>query len=184
MNNLQLFNTNISSKEILKHLDFYKDNDIDYENNIYTQALIFRLYKSIVNRLNKAHENKDVKKLCSILSKYEYLNVVLGMDMYLCLMNHFSTLYQDLINNKEKNTKTYIVLDTTKGYYKIGKTTQDVKDRIRQWSSLACAELCKPLVINRDVENELHREFKDKRIKGEWFELSFKDIDYIKEKYL
>lgn len=33
------------------------------------------------------------------------------------------------------------------------------------------------------VERKLHREFKEKRIDGEWFSLSDEDIEFIKREY-
>lgn len=150
----------------------------DLQNDIELKANLYKIYKYLVIRLNEAHKNNDIKKLYSVLGDDNILSL-LGADMFSCLHSHYSLLFKDLIDKREKETKTYIVLDTNNGYYKIGKTTQKVKDRIQQWSSLACAELGRPIIINKDVEKELHKKFKDKRIKGEWFNLTREDIIYI-----
>lgn len=80
-----------------------------------------------------------------------------------------------------KDCKTYVLIDRISGFYKIGKTS-DVRKRVQ---ILSCGnpniELL--LVIDSDVESELHNKFNNKLVKGEWYALSHKDIDFIRRKW-
>ena len=38
-------------------------------------------------------------------------------------------------------------------------------------------------VINKNIEKELHRRYSDKRVRGEWFRLEYKDVEYLRKKY-
>lgn len=85
------------------------------------------------------------------------------------------------IKAKKKRFKTYILLDNAAKLYKIGRAT-DVEKRL---SSLTVANpsLSIALVINANVENRLHKEYANKRVKSEWFKLSEDDIRSISNKY-
>lgn len=78
-------------------------------------------------------------------------------------------------------TYTYIFSDDS-CKYKIGKTT-DIKKRFSALS-IGNPTLKIIAIINRDVEEELHQHFRRKHIKGEWYDLSASDIDYIFTKYV
>lgn len=104
---------------------------------------------------------------------------IFGVDT---IMKYF--LYRakaDMNISKKSNAKTYLILDQISGFCKIGKTT-DVKTRLQ---SLSCGNPNIKLlfVIDADVEEELHLQFKLKKVKGEWFSLSPKDIESIKKKW-
>jgi hypothetical protein len=80
----------------------------------------------------------------------------------------------------------YLMIDTTNGYHKIGisnkpgyreKTLQSEKPSIE----LICHKHFPSRKISESIEKALHETFKDKRIRGEWFNLSGSDIDEIKE---
>jgi len=77
--------------------------------------------------------------------------------------------------------KTYFLRDRNTGMIKIGKAT-NVGRRIEQIKRLnPSTELI--LVLNRNVELDLHHEYKHKRDVGEWFNLTENDIINIKIKY-
>lgn len=188
MTNLIVCNTNnISNKQILEYLESYEETDIDYTNNIYTQALTFRLYESLLNRINIAFEENNNKRVREIYYEYDkYLSKLLPSSINSSFILYYMTMKEELLKNLRDNkiTKTYIVKNSNNSLYKIGKTTQDVSERVKQWEFLACANIDETIIIEKDVELELHKIFENKRIKGEWFELSSNDIEYIKIKYL
>ena len=78
----------------------------------------------------------------------------------------------------------YLMHDTTNDFYKIGisnrpkyreRTLQSEKPTIKMISS-------KPFPIRRiahSFEKSLHETFANKRIRGEWFNLSKKDVEHI-----
>ena len=39
------------------------------------------------------------------------------------------------------------------------------------------------LIINQDIEKELHQKYSDKRVRGEWFQLDDQVIEYLRKKY-
>ena len=79
---------------------------------------------------------------------------------------------------EENNTKTYLLTDNT-GLYKIGRS----EDPYKRLSQLSCGSTSAKIycVINSNIETELHRKFKAKRVKGEWFNLNESDLDYIRK---
>ena len=74
--------------------------------------------------------------------------------------------------------KTYLMRDTFRGYYKIGKSKDP---KIRETTLQAEVPTIELLhVIERGIETYLHKKFNAKRIRGEWFNLSKADVNYIK----
>lgn len=103
-------------------------------------------------------------------------------------IDHFE---YSLTSQKEKKVskkkKIYLMIDTITGFCKIGisvnpnyreSTLQSEKPSVELiWSSSDIKSNAK------EIERELHEQFSDKRIRGEWFNLTVEDINYIKENY-
>jgi prophage antirepressor-like protein len=91
-----------------------------------------------------------------------------------------------LVSNHSQNNnsvpicerKTYLMYDTFRGYYKIGKSKDPKIREATLQAEVPTIELLH--VIERDIETYLHNKFKAKRIRGEWFNLSKADVNYIK----
>ena len=87
-----------------------------------------------------------------------------------------------ILNCKPENkitvpTKTYLMKDFFRGVHKIGKSINpQVRERTLQ-SEVPTIELVH--VIDEDIEKHLHEKFSPKRIRGEWFNLSINDLNYI-----
>ena len=87
-----------------------------------------------------------------------------------------------ILNCKPENkitvpTKTYLMKDFFRGVHKIGKSINpQVRERTLQ-SEVPTIELVH--VIDEDIEKHLHEKFSAKRIRGEWFNLSINDLNYI-----
>lgn len=68
------------------------------------------------------------------------------------------------------------------GLTKIGYSS-DIKQRFTSLRSGSPYEMellhCKRILIAEEIENALHKLFKDKRKRGEWFDLDDKDIEKI-----
>lgn len=87
------------------------------------------------------------------------------------------------LNPKPSNNdiKTYIIFEENTGYYKIGKSKQP---KIREKTLRSEKPNIKMiLVCDKNIESYLHKKYKDKRIRGEWFDLSSDEILDIIEKY-
>lgn len=79
----------------------------------------------------------------------------------------------------------FIYLVKLDKHYKIGKSVLP-EQRLKEFTLLPfpLEEICIELVEDYEqVERELHEQFKQKRVRGEWFELNQDDIEIIK-KYL
>ncbi len=92
----------------------------------------------------------------------------------------------ELISNHTKSNakfkvcdyKTYLMLDILRGFYKIGKSRNpQIRENTLQ-AEVPTIELLH--VIQDDIELYLHEKFNSKRLRGEWFELSAADVNYIK----
>jgi hypothetical protein len=76
-------------------------------------------------------------------------------------------------------TYTYLMVNHDNGFYKIGKS---IKPKFRErtlQSNEPNVELLGYCDSNIIAEKSLHEKFKDKRIRGEWFNLNKDDIEYI-----
>jgi hypothetical protein len=82
----------------------------------------------------------------------------------------------------KKAVKTYFILNTSTKLIKIGKSVRP-SQRIKDIQGMAGAKLELLAVIDRNIEAELHNQFKQYRRTGEWFEdtdgLIAKCIDVI-----
>lgn len=87
-------------------------------------------------------------------------------------------LYLLKSDRPQKDIYTYIMTDGS-GLYKIGKAF-DVDKRLK---SLQCGNATIKIVETAigDYENYLHKKFKSKRVKGEWFSLNEDDLDGIRK---
>jgi hypothetical protein len=85
---------------------------------------------------------------------------------------------------KEKEkipNKTYLMLDSNTGFIKIGKSK---KPQHREKTLQSEKPTIKILfIIDKDIEKELHDEYSCNRVRGEWFNLTNRDIEDIKLKY-
>lgn len=75
--------------------------------------------------------------------------------------------------------KTYLMHDSQRGYYKIGKSRNPKVRETTLQAELPTIDLIH--VIDSDIELYLHQKFDAKRVRGEWFRLSQDDINYIKK---
>lgn len=87
-------------------------------------------------------------------------------------------------NPKKKNmkaTKVYVMIDKNTGFYKIGRS---VNPRIRE-RTLQSEKPTIEMIFNNDGvindEKVLHDMFKNKRIRGEWFDLKGSDLAEVRE---
>lgn len=87
-------------------------------------------------------------------------------------------------NYVEQHTKGYVyLLKSVTGFWKIGRTVNP-KDRLKTFGVKLPFEVeYEHLIPCRDhieLERSLHKQFADKRVNGEWFDLSPEDIAVIK----
>lgn len=84
---------------------------------------------------------------------------------------------------KEKNTTGYVYLLKAGKFYKIG-LTKTLDERIKQLSTIPPFDLeLIHAIASYDMytlETDLHEKFSAKRKRGEWFELTQADVDFIR----
>lgn len=80
-----------------------------------------------------------------------------------------------------KQSYIYLMKNYRNGYYKIGRSLNpEYRERTLQAEAPEIGlEFVSPLTPSI-LEGRLHNIFKEKRIRGEWFSLSEKDVEYIK----
>ena len=85
------------------------------------------------------------------------------------------------IPKKDIDTNVYVMIDTNTGYYKIGRSVNPkIREKTLQSEKPTIEMLFNKKATNKE-EKQLHELFKDKRLRGEWFDLTAKDLDTIKE---
>ncbi len=72
------------------------------------------------------------------------------------------------------------MIDHNTKYYKIGKSDSPLKREKTLQSEKPTIQLIYYFESYDNDEKILHQKFKDKRIRGEWFNLDENDIEYIK----
>ena len=85
---------------------------------------------------------------------------------------------QNLLIN---HTKTYLMKNRRNGFYKIGRSN-DPKKRERTLQSEE-PDIVLVKVWDKNIENNLHRNYNKQRLRGEWFDLSKIQVRYICTKY-
>jgi Rha family phage regulatory protein len=85
------------------------------------------------------------------------------------------------LRKPEKSYKTYILKDEASNLYKIGRS-EDVETMVKNLG-VSNPNLSIIAVFEIDVENELHRIYKSKNVKSEWYSLSEDDVKDIIKSY-
>ena len=81
----------------------------------------------------------------------------------------------------DQKTYVYLMQDTTNNYYKIGHSKNPQYREKTLQSEKPTIELLLSYAGSCEDETELHERFKEKRIRGEWFDINEEDIQAIKD---
>lgn len=123
-------------------------------------------------------DKKALKKLADYkgLSVSGYVNTIIRKQ----LSNPNSGKISRSDYTKEP-TEIYVMIDKSNGYYKIGRSKNaDRREKTLQ-SEKPTIELMFKFGGVKGDEKILHEMFKEKRIRGEWFDLNGSDLINIKE---
>lgn len=121
------------------------------------------------------------------LSQVEYLEVLITK------LQFYQDSLQVVIDNRKNRKKLkegiyiklshiYLMKDKRNGFHKIGRSINpEFREKTLQseMPDIECSFIS-PLTFNLN-EKRLHILFKEKRIRGEWFDLNIEDVDYIKK---
>ena len=148
-----------------KVLSVWMDNVCEQLNSLldeYNDKLAFE----VMNIKNKLYANmiERAKPIMDSAKQYDLRNKVCANGIGLLPVDDF---------------QTYLVKDYNNGLVKIGKS-KDIHTRLQ-----VLGNKDKQLIayVRKDIETVLHREYKGKRIKGEWFNLADTEINKIISTY-
>lgn len=143
-----------------------------WADSIHINETISRLFREASLNIREpytAQKVMGISKILPLMGKYE-----VPSSMFLLIKGVINTYGP--IEQKKKEYKTYLATDKT-GLIKIGRSS-DVKERektLRTGNATLKIIAYSPL----DIENELHKRFEDKHVRGEWFKLSKEEITNI-----
>jgi hypothetical protein len=93
--------------------------------------------------------------------------------------------YEDVYHGRQKRAGIVYIMRAETGAYKIGMTIRNVQQRLHQLrtgSPVDISLIWHAKVEDADgVERLLHRRFDDQRIRGEWFDLTEGDLEWVRE---
>lgn len=89
----------------------------------------------------------------------------------------------NLMNKKKKSraTNLYVMIDHHTGHYKIGRSDSPTKREATLLSQKSSIELLFFFPGTTNQEKMLHEIFKDKWVRGEWFDLTNNDLMLLKK---
>ena len=150
--------------------------------------------------LKELINNDSIKTWLKIKYILEYNNKINQVDI--CKLLNISKMavsksikkHNLIYNNKDKkrnvsifkekkivNYKTYIIKDDSNLLYKIGKS---INPRLRERTLQSEKPNIKIVkVFENNIEKELHNQYKEFRVRGEWFNLNSIQVNYICNKY-
>ena len=82
---------------------------------------------------------------------------------------------------KVKETNVYVMKDNHTGHYKIGRSKSPTEREATLLSQKSSIELLFYFPATSKLERQLQEMFSDKRLRGEWFELTEEDLQSIKK---
>lgn len=95
----------------------------------------------------------------------------------------FNNLEMSMAEKEEGNYATYLIKNPHNGLVKVGRS-KNVFKRFLKLKNEFSQDLIFVGFCKKDFESEIHFEYKDLRVFGEWFNLSSNDILDIYSKYL
>lgn len=130
----------------------------------------------ILNMIIEYSSKYHTKKMLPLL------DIIYHLVPYLCEAIRADIYYWSRVYTETKDiTRTYLVYDELSKFTKIGRSN----DPYQRFNILKCSNpRIKLLAItDTDIELKLHTMFKDKLVKGEWYNLSNEDINRIIEDF-
>jgi hypothetical protein len=124
-------------------------------------------------KVNEELQMKYIKE--SYRLKEEIYELKLFVDLLKEEINQYTELKVILKPIAER--KTYLIKDLGTGLYKIGFSSNPIKREKTLQSEKPNIKMIK--VFDKNIEKQLHLNYKDFRVRGEWFNLNNIQIRYI-----
>ena len=161
-----------SIRDVMHHID-YKTQRINDCLKQYASIFSDALYSGWNGLENEAHR---------ALMYFEFLEYIkIQNDLKAkAITDSFKKSNPFKITPNDKQ-KTYLIKNKRNGFYKIGKSKNpSIREKTLQ-SEEPLIKIVK--VWGSNIEKELHQQFKQHRIRGEWFELTSVQVRHICTKY-
>ena len=174
---LLVFDTNANIEDVFKkeveslffNVLFNKELAENFlkDKNISEEELIFISIKDYLNKIIKEEKDCLTYNLVHSLSNNWCKNIYRNNKI----------LFGKIKDNKNNVSKDicYAVWHEGSKYIKIGRTT-NIEKRIKQLSTGIPFKINYKILGDSSLENKLHKIFKDKRVKNEWFDVTLEEI--------
>jgi hypothetical protein len=93
----------------------------------------------------------------------------------------YKDFFKSVVEGSENEPKVYLLLNPTANHVKIGRSKRPGYREKTLQSQEPQIFLIASWIAPSSVETFLHKKFKEKRLRGEWFKLNFNDLAEIKE---
>jgi hypothetical protein len=176
--NIEKFETKLIPLEWYTNKDLYSLSEVQ-KNIVNCMSEVILLYeqdqKNLINI--EISIEKSIKFLCDKGYKDNFSSAIV-YKVYFPICDTtlgFFKYYFGTNKREKKEFKTYLIKDSK--YYKIGKSSNPT-ERIYniQTANISIKTI---FIFDIDIESYLHNEYGNKRIQGEWFELTPGDIAKI-----
>ena len=145
----------------------------DYSNKIDSLKGLIQLQRDEIKELIELINNK--KTIVRDLNKY-------SSDNWIPISKRKINPQNGEWELKEiKLKKTYLMKDNINGLYKIGYSINPNQRERTLQSEKPNIKIVK--IWNKDIEKELHKNYKANRVRGEWFDLNKIQVKYICTKF-
>jgi hypothetical protein len=142
-----------------------------------------RKAKKELKNKNKELNKLSKKELIIRINKLLYLNDLLRGSNELIRIK-WSVLTESLVKNTNKTIKpikTYLIKEEGTSFYKIGMSNNPnrrEKTLQRERPNISVIK-----IWDKNIEKRLHSDYKDYRVRGEWFDLTKIQVKYICASY-
>lgn len=146
-------------KYAFEYIDFFKKIGLCLKTTNYEERITW--YNRYANQIKQAE--KDIELMRSNEHKVIEFNNI------------------DMLTANKLKSKCYIIKDENTGLYKIGKSIDPLHREKTLQSEKPLLKAVK--IFKEDHEAELHDLYKKQRVRGEWFELTKLQLQYVCRKY-
>lgn len=173
--------------ELNKYLDiYYMDEKLTFiikNNNEISYFTRKELLEFALSMGDDVFLYKTIKFIDNFLDKKSIDSKDYLLIRYLTLSDLLSNINQryQINTNSTKTKKTYLMNDSNTGYTKIGNA---INPKFREKTLQSEKPSISLFAISEDfIETKLHEQYSNKRVRGEWFNLTTDEINHIVNKY-
>ncbi|MDF2191397.1 GIY-YIG nuclease family protein [Paraflavitalea sp. CAU 1676] len=148
---------------------------------------VFNTYNHKLRSYLEMHEIRTVTQEELVACEEEITIIAKGKAIYYIPIIDKLNFYRSLFGNLHAQPKprdenvVYLLLDIQTGFFKIGRSSNLYHREGTLQAQTPVIETIAFWKAPKEAERLLHRQFSEKRLRGEWFKLDFKDLRQLKE---